>query len=126
MRIVVAIILFSFSAIAGTLYTEGIIKKDLGLKPSVLVNEYVKRDANGEFLQTNEWWSRISGDHFTPQKEKVSHSFTVVKTDWGYKLDNKSYQMVRADIAFEKFQSQLNKPSIKKLKAIKVKKSADE
>lgn len=159
-----ALILFAYSAFGEVLYTEGIVKKDLRLIPADLVQEYVKRDANGEFLQTNDWWNtavacpacmggpdtftvissyqikragelkysvvyqtegRISGDAFTPQKKKESQSFTVVKTDWGYKLDNKAYQMVRADIALKKYRSQLNKSSLELLKAIKVKKGAE-
>lgn len=57
MRFIVGAILLSLSAFAVELYTEGIVKKDLGLGPEDLVKEYVERDANGEFLETNDWWN---------------------------------------------------------------------
>jgi hypothetical protein len=147
---------------ANEVYTEGIVKKDLRLKPDALVNEYVKRDANGEFLQTNQWWNSavacpacmggpdtftvissydinklddltysvvykiegdLSGDTFSPRKNTESRTFDVVKTSWGYKINGKAYQMVKANVAFDKYKSQLNKHSLEILKAIATKKS---
>ena len=123
------------------------------------MKEYPKRDANGDFLQTNEWWNsavlcpaceggpdivtvissykikklddlnysviyqvggEVSGDKFSPERYPVNRSFTVVKTDRGYKIDNKAFLMVYAHVAAEKYKSNLNKLSLKTLKALKL------
>ena len=164
MRVLISLMLFAIPAFSGELITEGIIKQDIRLKPSNLVNEYVKRDAKGDFLQTNEWWNKavvcpacmggpdtftvissyeikkinemefsviyqtegeISGQNFTQKKKTEKQSFTVVKTEWGFKLNNKAYQMVYADAAMERFKSNLNKKSYDLLERIKVKKASE-
>ncbi len=151
--------LISCSVFGKEFYTDGIVKKDLGLNPEQLVREYVKRDANGEFLQTNEWWNSavacpecmggpdtftvissykirkisnlqfevtydiegtLSGASFKTEKRKDPESFTVVKTQWGFKLDKKSFQMVRADVALKKYGGTLDKTSLGAVKSIKV------
>lgn len=37
--------------------SAGMVKRDLKLDPSHLVKEYVRKDAAGEFLGTNDWWN---------------------------------------------------------------------
>ncbi len=49
--------LFLSSLNAKSLFLQGIVKKDIGLTPLQLVTEYVKRDAKGDFLKTNDWWN---------------------------------------------------------------------
>jgi hypothetical protein len=152
-------LLIASSAFGAELDTSGIVKRDLGLSPDKLVQEYVKRDANGEFLSTNDWWNTavacpdcmggpdtftvisdyqikkvselkyevtyeiegsLSGNSFTPAKKKQKDSFTVIKTPWGFKLDNKAFQMVRADVALKNYGNTLDKTSRALLKSIKV------
>lgn len=66
----------------------------------------------------------LSGNSFTPKKKIESVEFDIVKTPWGYKLNNKAYQKVKAIVAFDKYKSKLNKRSYEILKAIATKKSS--
>jgi hypothetical protein len=48
---------FALSGFAVEVLTDGIIKKDIGLKPHALVETYLKKDSAGEFLHTMNWWN---------------------------------------------------------------------
>lgn len=159
MRTWIIAMLISCSAFGGQYSSDGIEKKDLGLQPDELVHEYVKRDANGDFLQTNDWWNiavacpdcmggpdtftvisrywikkigplnyevtyevegTLSPGSFEPSKKKQIDKFTVVKTPWGFKLNDKAFQMVRADVALKKYGNTLDENSRLALKSIKV------
>lgn len=91
MRFLVAAILFSIKAISGEVLTEGIVKKDLHLEPATLVNEYVKRDANGEFLKTNEWWNTAVA---CPACMGGPDTFTVISSYEIKKIDNWKYTVL--------------------------------
>lgn len=137
--------------------TDGIVKKDLGLTPDALVREYVQRDANGQFLRTDEWWNTanecpgcmggpdthevISGftikriseleytvsydvegslarQDFVAKKSSRVVPFSVVKTEWGYKLRRRAYQMVSAKFICDHKLSTLTPASAAKLQSL--------
>ncbi len=158
------VLFFNLVVFAQELITDGIVKKDLHLKPDALVSEYIKRDSEGEFLQTNEWWNsavacpdcmggpdeftvisyykikkisklkfsvkyeiegKISIDTFTPGKKTEEQTVSVVKTKWGFKLHTMPFQMVKAETALKRFESNLNQQSKDLLRAISSKVSKD-
>lgn len=136
--------------------TDGIVKKDLGLKPQALVETYLKKDASGEFLHTMNWWNtavacpncgtpevltvisnykikkisetvfevtfdiegEIKEGVFTKTNKTEKKTFTVTHTEWGYKIDQKSQQMVYVKSVLEKFIDKLKPETATILKSM--------
>jgi hypothetical protein len=83
--IVLSFIFFGSSAFCGQLppWEEegcGVIKEDLHLAPKALIEEFVRRDREGEFLRTSPWLSRavLCPEHMGgPDTFKIASKWTI-------------------------------------------------